>query len=110
MVSFSNDPFEYIAPTVCVSTLLAMPLGPLFLPRFWIVFLSCYFLTFLGTQINHLFQFYKTSNMIKKTLSKREVEEALLTQEKLVHAFVIPNYAEPEALIRDTISRIAIHK
>ena len=28
----------------------------------------------------------------------------------LVHAFVIPNYAEPEALIRDTIGRIAIHK
>ena len=28
----------------------------------------------------------------------------------LVHAFVIPNYAEPEALMRDTIGRIAIHK
>lgn len=28
----------------------------------------------------------------------------------LVHAFVIPNYAEPEALMRDTIGRIAVHK
>ena len=28
----------------------------------------------------------------------------------LVHAFVIPNYTESEALMRDTIGHIAIHK
>lgn len=127
MISFSTDPFEYIAPTVCISTLLLMPFGPLYVPRFWITFMSCYFLVFLGTQVNHLLQFYKTANKIKQTIQayndnndtayqpqeEKEVESLMTNlphKDYLVHAFVIPNYSEPEALIRDTISRIAIHK
>jgi hypothetical protein len=76
--------------------------------------MACYFLTVLATQINHLMQFYRTANKMKQTIQEHNdntyaVESSLLST-NLVHAFVIPNYAEPEALIRDTISRIAIHK
>ena len=29
---------------------------------------------------------------------------------QLVHAFIVPNYAEPEGLLRDTIKRLANHR
>ncbi|KAL9542774.1 hypothetical protein MBANPS3_008437 [Mucor bainieri] len=136
MVQFADDPFEFIAPIVCIGSFLLMPLGPIFLPRFWILCLSGYFLIFLGTQFNHLAKFYMTAQSMKKTINEynatlksqdeeksnyavatdsdlADMESSLVNNydsDFLVHAFVIPNYAEPEALMRDTIGRIAIHK
>lgn len=136
MVQFADDPFDYIAPVVCIGSFLLMPLGPIFLPRFWILCLFGYFLIFLGTQFNHLAKFYMTAQSMKKTINAYNAKLKTENEEKsdytvatdndlsdmesslvntydsdfLVHAFVIPNYAEPEALMRDTIGRIAIHK
>ncbi|KAG2206766.1 hypothetical protein INT47_003708 [Mucor saturninus] len=40
-----------------------------------------------------------------------EVEEPLVIQEtKYIHTFVIPNYSEPEALLKDTIGKLAAHR
>lgn len=39
-----------------------------------------------------------------------EEESALYDDTQLIHAFIVPNYAEPEALLRDTIKRLANHK
>jgi hypothetical protein len=38
-----------------------------------------------------------------------EMESALkpIDESSLVHAFIVPNYAEPEGLLRDTIKRLA---
>lgn len=137
MVQFADDPFEFIAPIICIGSFLLMPLGPVFLPRFWILCMSGYFLIFLGTQFNHLAKFYMTAQSMKKTINGynakqnsqdedektnypiatdndlADMESSLVNtydSDFLVHAFVIPNYAEPEALMRDTIGRIAIHK
>ncbi|KAG1086269.1 hypothetical protein G6F42_021059 [Rhizopus arrhizus] len=137
MVQLADDPFEFIAPVVCIGSFLLMPLGPIFLPRFWILFMAGYFLVFLGTQINHLAKFYMTAQQMKKTINEynaklksqdheklncvivatdsdlTDMESSLVNtydNDFLVHAFVIPNYAEPEALMRDTIGRIAVHK
>ncbi|CEP08336.1 hypothetical protein [Parasitella parasitica] len=134
MVQLADDPFELLAPMICVGSFLLMLLGPIYLPRFWILCLSGYFLTFLATQINHLVKFYMTAKCIKKTINEHnakarrqgqesgnlvtdsdltEMESSLInsySSDFLVHAFVVPSYAEPEALMKDTISRIAIHK
>ncbi|KAG1204991.1 hypothetical protein G6F35_011943 [Rhizopus arrhizus] len=39
-----------------------------------------------------------------------EEESALYDNSSLVHVFIVPNYAEPEALLRDTIKRLANHR
>jgi uncharacterized membrane protein len=114
MVDFADDPFEYVALIVCISAILMIPLGPLLFPHFWILLLSAYFLTFLGTQFNHLYTFWLTYNKIKDTISPDDklddVEKTFINETDLIHAFVIPNYSEPEALLRDTIGRIALHR
>ncbi|KAI7907637.1 glycosyl transferase family group 2-domain-containing protein [Cokeromyces recurvatus] len=133
----ADDPFEYIAPAVCIGSVILIPLGPLYFPRLWILFIALYFMTFMGTQINHLIKFNRTANNIVKTIqnyngslkkNKDKKQNYVVTDNDLmdmeaavalnpttnnsflIHAFVIPNYSEPEALIRDTISRIALHK
>ncbi|KAG2228663.1 hypothetical protein INT48_005241 [Thamnidium elegans] len=115
MLKFTNDPFEYVAPTICITSIILIPLGPLLIPRLWILLLSSYFFIFLSTQLNRLLKFWMTANNIKKTISQnnttaelKDIESILVYD--LVHAIVVPNYAEPEALIRDTIQRIAVHK
>ncbi|KAK4519141.1 uncharacterized protein ATC70_009373 [Mucor velutinosus] len=136
MMQLADDPFEFISPIICIGSFLLMLLGPIFMPRFWILCMSGYFLIFLGTQFNHLTKFYMTAQSMKKTINAynaklknqddekanhavatdndlKNAESSLVNtydSDFLVHAFVIPNYAEPEALMRDTIGRIAIHK
>ncbi|KAG2227100.1 hypothetical protein INT45_003830 [Circinella minor] len=41
-----------------------------------------------------------------------DIEEKLQYYEdpRFIHAFIIPNYCEPEALLRDTINRLASHR
>ncbi|KAI9474072.1 MAG: hypothetical protein EXX96DRAFT_580489 [Benjaminiella poitrasii] len=139
MWKLADDPFEYIAPIVCIGSFILMPLGPLYLPRFWILFMASYFAIFLGTQINHLIKFHRTARSMIKTITDynralnmesktdekqdyvvtdndlKDMEAAALVNSStdnsfLIHAIVIPNYSEPEALIRDTISHVALHK
>lgn len=119
MFKFTNDPFEYVAPSVCIGVVISMALGPMYFPRVWILFLAGYFMIIFGTQVNHLFQFYDTSSKIKRTIHRDQngatdhiitEMESCLASDDLVHAIVVPNYAEPEALIKDTINRIAVHK
>jgi hypothetical protein len=144
--SLLNYPFELVAPMAAIGSILLLPLGPLLIPKAYIVFLLMYFTVFLYTQVNHLFKFYITAQKMKKTIrdwnqrstsdssedetstnikmtTTREritsVDEELENMETslklyddnhFIHAFIVPNYAEPEALLRDTIKRIANHK
>ncbi|KAI8979222.1 hypothetical protein BDF20DRAFT_819754 [Mycotypha africana] len=109
MSKFSDDAFEYIAPIICIGSIVLMPLGPLFFPRIWILSLAFYFAIFLSTQCNHLLTFHKTAQRIKETIVQHR-KRAAFENDYLIHAFVIPNYSEPEVLIKDTIRRIALHK
>lgn len=150
--SLLNYPFELVAPMAAIGSILLLPLGPLLIPKAYIVFLLLYFTVFLYTQVNHLFKFYLTAEKMKKTIrdwNQRSViqddtlneeqqqqetikmttttreritsvdDEALENMETslklyddnhFIHAFIVPNYAEPEALLRDTIKRLANHK
>ncbi|KAI9486454.1 MAG: hypothetical protein EXX96DRAFT_549107 [Benjaminiella poitrasii] len=161
--SLLNYPFELVAPMVAIGSVLLLPLGPLLIPRIYILFLLVYFTIFLYTQVNHLFKFYITASKMTKTIrnynnqrntisntntnttiattttsspeldtsptnnttnktttreritSVEELEEMetalnLYNDSHFIHAFIIPNYAEPEALLRDTIKRLANHK
>lgn len=143
--SFMNYPFELVAPMAAIGSILLLPLGPLLIPRAYIVFLLIYFTIFLYTQVNHLFKFYITSTKMIKTIrtwnqrtpttptspttekavTSPHTRERITSVEELddmetalnpideshfVHAFIVPNYAEPEALLRDTIKRLANHK
>ncbi|CAO3671859.1 unnamed protein product [Umbelopsis ramanniana] len=139
---------ELVAPGVAITALLLLPLGPILIPRFYLIFLFAYFTFFLYTQINHVFKFFITTNKIinnvrtwnrhqkvnspdnfstssgsSSPLTARErivaddnnlddVEASLKIYEdsQYVHAFIIPNYCEPEALLRDTIKRLANHR
>jgi hypothetical protein len=107
-----NYPFELVAPMAAIASILLLPLGPLLIPRFYIIFLLVYFMCFLYTQVNHLFKFYITAKKMTKTVRRwtDEEESALYDDTQLIHAFIVPNYAEPEALLRDTIKRLANHK
>lgn len=145
-----NYPFELVAPFSAIASVLLLPLGPMLVPRFYLIFLICYFTFFLYTQINHLFKFYITTSRIKRTIRAWNTSQRLhandnsnassavaspaptptregysLEDEQLVdmeaslkpyedsqltHAFIIPNYSEPEALLRDTIKRLANHR
>ncbi|KAI9286574.1 hypothetical protein BC943DRAFT_320963 [Umbelopsis sp. AD052] len=145
-----NYPFELVAPFSAIASILLLPLGPLLVPRFYLIFLILYFSFFLYTQINHTLKFYITARRIKKTIrawntfqrlhpndssnvSSAAVspaptptregysleDEQLVDMEaslrpyedsKLTHAFIIPNYSEPEPLLRDTIKRLANHR
>ncbi|KAG2176054.1 hypothetical protein INT44_000533 [Umbelopsis vinacea] len=139
---------ELVAPGVALTALLLLPLGPILIPRFYLIFLFVYFTFFLYTQINHVFKFFittkkmihniRTWNLHQKVstpdafstssgsaspLTARErivadenslddVEASLKIYEDshYIHTFIIPNYCEPEALLRDTIKRLANHR
>jgi hypothetical protein len=139
---------ELVAPGVAITALLLLPLGPILIPRFYLLFLFVYFTFFLYTQINHVFKFFittkkiihniRTWNLHQKVsspntfstssgsaspLTARErmvadennlndVEASLKIYEDshYIHTFIIPNYCEPEALLRDTIKRLANHR
>ncbi|KAI8330763.1 hypothetical protein BC941DRAFT_440104 [Chlamydoabsidia padenii] len=165
MTSLLNYPFELVAPMAAIVSILLLPLGPLLIPRFYLIFLLIYFTCFLYTQINHVFKFWLTVSNIKKTirrwnqlnnnnnnnnnttmtnmndnekegtsassapasptptptrerypimdddrLNEMETNLKLYDDNHFVHAFIVPNYAEPEALLRDTIKRLANHR
>ncbi|KAI9253620.1 hypothetical protein BY458DRAFT_541992 [Sporodiniella umbellata] len=95
-----------------IASILLLPLGPLLIPRIYIVFLLVYFTGFLYTQVNHIFKFYITASKMKSAIRRwaDEEENALHDPSSLIHAFIVPNYAEPEALLRDTIKRLANHR
>ncbi|KAI8089188.1 uncharacterized protein BX664DRAFT_385717 [Halteromyces radiatus] len=167
MTSLLNYPFELVAPMAAIVSILLLPLGPLLIPRFYLIFLLIYFTCFLYTQINHVFKFWITVSNIKKTirnwnlnernndnnnnnnnninndgekgssaassapaspsptptrerypsladederLDEMEASLKLYEDSHFIHAFIVPNYAEPEALLRDTIKRLANHR
>ncbi|KAI8879450.1 hypothetical protein K501DRAFT_193579 [Backusella circina FSU 941] len=108
-----------------LGSILLLPLGPLLIPRFYLVFLLVYFTCFLYTQVNHVFKFYITASKMERvvrqwnqTQQQQHDDEGLADMENaplyhdssFIHAFIVPNYAEPEALLRDTIKRLANHK
>lgn len=148
-----------------IVSILLLPLGPLLIPRLYLIFLLIYFTCFLYTQINHVFKFWITASNIKKTIRRwnqlhdsfpassdnekngggnsassapasptptptreryptpmndddnddermndMETSLKLYDDNHFVHAFIVPNYAEPEALLRDTIKRLANHR
>ncbi|KAI8979921.1 hypothetical protein BDB01DRAFT_843928 [Pilobolus umbonatus] len=116
-----------------LTSILLLPLGPLFMPRFYLVFLFIYFLTFLYTQISHLFKFYLTANKMIATIRRwnyrnsdgnystsptptsysliNDLEASTNHNDtQLIHGFIVPNYAEPIALLRATIRQLANHK
>ncbi|CAO3633343.1 unnamed protein product [Cunninghamella blakesleeana] len=158
MSALLNYPFELVAPMAAIVSILLLPLGPLLIPRFYLLFLLIYFTCFLYTQINHVFKFWITVSNIKKTIRNwnlnernntnnnnntpsstvssspaspsptptreryptssddderfNEMEQTLKLYEDshFIHAFIVPNYAEPEGLLRDTIKRLANHR
>ncbi|KAJ2956663.1 hypothetical protein NQZ79_g7509 [Umbelopsis isabellina] len=141
---------ELVAPSVAITALLLLPLGPILIPRFYLIFLLFYFTFFLYTQINHVFKFYLTAKHMIYNIRRwnrhekvntpdacstssgtnspqptRERYVSTLNEENLddveaslkfyedsryVHTFIVPNYCEPEALLRDTIKRLANHR
>ncbi|RUP44072.1 glycosyl transferase family group 2-domain-containing protein [Jimgerdemannia flammicorona] len=142
-----HHPFDLIAPTAAIGAILLMPLGPLLIPRTYLIFLFFYFTTYLYLSINHFFKFCITARKVMNnarrwhatqqrtvsadtntnsatnsptptrtsytTLSEFDDVEAslkLYEDPHWIHAFIIPNYAEPEALLRDTIKRLASHR
>lgn len=139
-----SSPAEWVAPLTPIISLALLPLGPIFFPRAYIVFLFVYFTGFLYQQVNHVCKFYLTSTRIQANIAKwnslnknnaqndkteddkakiakrsarqyvnmeDEQEEQLIYQElNYTHTFVIPNYGEPEALLKDSIGRLAVHR
>lgn len=141
-------PFELVAPMAAIGSILLLLLGPLLIPRFYLVFLLVYFTCFLYSQINHVFKFWITSSAMIKTirnwnqsqaaggdksnpsspsatptrysssgavadddrLEEMEASLKLYEDSHFIHAFIVPNYAEPEGLLRDTIKRLANHR
>lgn len=131
--SLLNYPFELVAPMAAIGSVLLLPLGPLLIPRTYIWFLLIYFTLFLYTQVSHVFKFYLTATKMKQNirawnqrstmeeektkprlndqdLNDMETSLQLYEENHFIHAFIVPNYAEPEALLRDTIKRLANHK
>lgn len=132
------SPSEWVAPLVPIASLAILPLGPLFFPRIYLLVLFTYFTVFLYTQVNHVIKFLSTSRKIRRTIrqwnrklikeggaKKQDIEEdeGIATtlddiEEKLqyysdphyFHVFIVPNYSEPEGLLKDTIERIASHR
>ena len=151
-----SSPAEWVAPLTPIISLALLPLGPIFFPRFYVIFLFVYFTGFLYQQVNHVCKFYLTSVRMRASIAKwnnlnrnkdhlndkdqddkakiamdtfqpnrssnntrerfvniedQESEEQLIYQEpQFIHTFVIPNYGEPEALLKDTIGRLAVHR
>lgn len=134
--SLLNYPFELVAPMAAIGSVLLLPLGPLLIPRTYIWFLLVYFTLFLYTQVSHVFKFYLTATKMTKNIrawnQRLTSDEEMITKPReriddqdlddmetslqlyednhFIHAFIVPNYAEPEALLRDTIKRLANHK
>lgn len=120
------SPAEWVAPLVPIASLAILPLGPIFFPRTYLLVLFTYFVVFLYTQVNHVRKFWLTSRKIKSTIrkwnkrlgSKKQDDTLDDVEEKLqfyddphyYHAFILPNYCEPEDLLKDTIDRIASHR
>lgn len=47
----------------------------------------------------------------EQQLQQQELDAPLIYNEpNYIHTFVIPNYSEPEALLKDTIGRLAAHR
>ncbi|KAI7869712.1 hypothetical protein BDF14DRAFT_1779827 [Spinellus fusiger] len=133
-MSHLSSPSEWVAPLVPLLSLAVLPLGPLFFPKAYLGLLFVYFTLFLYTQANHVCKFWITSRKIQATIrkwnakqpryksthtiyeegvSENEIEMEMALQSHLPfhysYAFIVPNYCEPEGLLRDTIERIASH-
>jgi hypothetical protein len=118
--SLLNYSFELVAPMTAIGSILLLPLGPLLLPKCYLIFLLAYFTCFLYTQVNHVFKFYITASKMKRVIRQwnqphdeglADMENAPLYDDShFIHAFIIPNYEEPEGLLRDTIKRLANYK
>ncbi|KAI8391497.1 glycosyl transferase family group 2-domain-containing protein [Radiomyces spectabilis] len=153
-----KKPSEWVAPLVPMVSLAVLPLGPLFFPRVYLLFLFAYFSLFLFSQVNHVCKFWLTSCKIRANIRKwnarlpaitndndtfvsatsrtnspnvtrertithtvhhddegqalEDIEERLQYYEDptYCHAFIIPNYCEPDGLLKDTIGRLASHR
>ncbi|KAI9029757.1 hypothetical protein CLU79DRAFT_884656 [Phycomyces nitens] len=114
------NPSEWVAPLVPLSALAILPLGPIFFPRAYLVFLFVYFTVFLYTQVNHVCKFWLTSRKITNTVRRNvrrskgtnthsQLEEVTGDRLHYFYAFIIPNYCEPEGLLRNTIAKLASH-
>ncbi|KAI9319838.1 hypothetical protein BX666DRAFT_1853194 [Dichotomocladium elegans] len=98
---------------VAISSILLLLLGPLIMPRFYLGFLLVYFTCFLYSQINLVFKLWITSAAMIKRIRNWNLSQPSLSHyegSELIHAFIVPNYAEPEALLRDTVKRLANHR
>ncbi|KAL0076610.1 hypothetical protein J3Q64DRAFT_1666188 [Phycomyces blakesleeanus] len=116
------NPSEWVAPLVPLFALVILPLGPIFIPRAYLVILFVYFTVFLYTQVNHVCKFWITSRKITNTVRRSNLRRSKgtntpsqldieVTGDRLhyLYAFIIPNYCEPEGLLRSTIEKIASH-
>ncbi|KAI8976554.1 glycosyl transferase family group 2-domain-containing protein [Pilobolus umbonatus] len=104
-----SSPSEWVAPLVPIASLAVLPLGPIFFPRTYLIVLFMYFSVFLYSQMNHVCKFWMTSKKIQNTVKKKREEDGEL-EPFYEHVFIIPNYCEPEELLKDTIHRIASHR
>ncbi|KAL1922678.1 uncharacterized protein VTP21DRAFT_10217 [Calcarisporiella thermophila] len=137
--------YDLIAPVAVLVTVTFLPLGPLFFPRFYLLFLLTYFSLFFYASCTHFYKLFITTRNIKRNIRQwneinrregtanaatsatpasptptrvsfayddQQLESALkpFDENQYVHAFIIPNYSEPEALLRDTIKRLAAHR
>ncbi|CEJ03670.1 hypothetical protein CU097_005003 [Rhizopus azygosporus] len=136
-----NSPAEWVAPLTPIVSLALLPLGPIFFPRAYVIFLFLYFTGFLYQQVNHVCKFYLSSTRIRANIKKwnlmnknntndkserdkakiaslhrmkhdeEDQQQPVVIQDpKFIHTFVIPNYSEPEPLLRDTIGKLAVHR
>ncbi|KAI9254853.1 glycosyl transferase family group 2-domain-containing protein [Sporodiniella umbellata] len=134
-----NSPAEWVAPLTPIISLALLPLGPIFFPRAYVVFLFVYFTGFLYQQVNHVCKFYLSAQKIRANINKwnlknqrnsdkSEMDKAKIANlQKIIrhdeeggdlsfgeyhylHTFVIPNYSEPEGLLKDTIGKLAMHR
>ncbi|KAG1453003.1 hypothetical protein G6F56_007675 [Rhizopus delemar] len=137
-----NSPAEWVAPLTPIISLALLPLGPIFFPRAYVVFLFAYFTGFLYQQVNHVCKFYLSASRIRVNITKwnlknkknntsdksevdkakiaaslqkmkydeEEADQLVFQDHRYMHTFVIPNYSEPEPLLRDTIGKLAVHR
>ncbi|KAI9318533.1 hypothetical protein BX666DRAFT_1855477 [Dichotomocladium elegans] len=115
-MSYLSSPAEWVAPFVSLLCLAILPAGPVLFPRAYMLLLFTYFSTFLYSQVNHMCKFALMARRLvgspAYSTRGRSVDEKLCYSASCphhIHAFIIPNYCEPEGLLRDTIGRLATH-
>ncbi|KAI9159219.1 hypothetical protein H9P43_008558 [Blastocladiella emersonii ATCC 22665] len=100
---------KMFVPLSSLGSLVFLLTGPWLLPLAWLHLSCVFFATTLLVNCSHLVRYTYAVVQLRRTLGAWSSGALRSAPSNYYHVVVVPNYAEPEPLLRDTLARLAAH-